>query len=572
MKKLNIRGKLMLMVIPLEIVILVLVIFFSSLANSISNESKSLYYDQLYSANSSLISADRDFYQAYTALLEYLTFSQHVPAEVSAGYTTDFEENMTQTRDRVNEVYAIVKQYPELLNYESDGVTIQREYDMFTANYTQLRACYAIGEDSSKLEQFDVYFNATRGNISNIEDLIVEYAEKAESSLEMKFYKKIINSIILVIISVLAITVVVVGVIRYLRKSIVAVADSIVKIANKDLTGEVPNIEGKDEIAQLSQAAIILKEQFTGVMNTLNESSNTLLDSSAKLTNSAEECVGNMASIDNAAGELARTASQQAEDTTRIASEMNDIDAITKESIDNTSSLADACDNMEKITNDSMKTVNELTDITNQSMAAFNNIFESIQGIDEKTQTIGAASDMISNIAMQTNLLSLNASIEAARAGDAGRGFAVVADEIRKLAEQSAESVETINAMIEGLSSSANEAKAQSDLVKDYVKKQEHSVEETKKGFDEIVNNLSTVNNGVDVLKDVNNTLGKKVNLIVEVVENLSAAAEETAATAQELSATTATVTHEITELNEIGKLVSESATDLDTIVSEYQL
>lgn len=572
MKKLNIRIKLYMMILPLEAVIVALTLFCIFTARSVSTESKSLYYEQLYTANSTLVKADRDFYQAYTALFKYNTYLPYVPADVVRSYSIDYYSSLANTQERVQAVYDLACKFPKMMEFEFDGHNIKKEFDEFNTNYGLLKQSYDIGYESTALEQFDAYFKAAQQNIANMEELIEEYAKVSGAELQVASVRRILATIAIVAVVFIVLNGFIIYMVGYVRKGIVSVANDINRIAEKDLAFDVREIQGEDEIAALTRSAIRCKEEFTRMIDTLNETSGVLLESSNRLASSTEDTANSMESIENATGELAHTASQQAEDTTRIASEMSDIDGITKESIENTASLAKACADMEQITDNGMKTVNTLTNITKQSMEAFNNIFDAIRGIDEKTQTIGAASDMISNIAMQTNLLSLNASIEAARAGDAGRGFAVVADEIRKLAEQSAESVNTINSMIEELYKSANDAKTQSDLVKEYVQKQERSVEDTKEGFDAIVSNISIINSGVDVLKDVNNLLGDKVNLIVGVVESLSASAEETAATAEELNATTASVNEGVSGLKQMGENVTSSANDIDAIVSEFKL
>lgn len=571
-KKMKLSTKLFLMVIPTIALFLVSIVLNAFITNQTSTQSKNLYYDQLYQANSTLINADRDFYQSYVGMLSVLAYAAYVPQETVDGYVNDYYENLQQTIERVAIVEGIVETYPELAKYEHDGHNLEQLYAQFQENVNVVATVYDPASGQGDVEKFAIYFDRTREDIAAMEDLMEEYAVEAEVKLQANISRKVVAVMAVAFLFCMGTLGFAIYMIMYVRKGIVSVTESITNIADKKLNTDVKTVEGKDEIAQLSRAAQKLKEQFLSVVTTLKSSSDSLQSSSSFMASNTSESVESMHSIDAAAGELANTATHQAEDVAQIASELQEIDTLSNESVNNTKSLADACQQIEGITARSMETVIDLTDITDQTLKAFDSIYVAIEGIDQKTKTIGAASDMISDIANQTNLLSLNASIEAARAGEVGRGFAVVADEIRKLAEQSANSVETINSMINELYMSSNEATEKSHLVKTFVEKQKQSVENTKDSFEAIVSNVEVVNNGVDKLDKVNVDLEKRIAAIAGLVDNLSAASEENAATAEELSASTSTITSGFELLRETGDSVSKSSDDLSDIVSEYSI
>lgn len=568
MKKLSIMGKLLLMSGPLIVLSIVLVSVYTYLTGFIANESEDLYYDQLYVANSTLINADRDFYQAYTALLQ--GFGKEELKTDQAKLLSDYDENIEQTKERVGEVEAIVLEHADLASFNFNGLTFDSEYTNFKTNIESLASAYDVKTGTGNLLEFDTRFNATRDNISNLEDLIENYAEEAEKKLSNSItaitFTIVIVSIICLVISILLS----IYIIRYLRTNISNVTKGINKVAERDLTVEIKEVAGVDEIAQLSRAVITLKEQLLSMMGVLKSSASFLNDSSVAMVQNTGTSAEAMSNIDGAAAELASTATHQAEDITEIANEIGKVDGISKESQTQAFELASACGQIERSTNDGMVTVNELTNITHSNMEAFEKIFSVIESIEANTETIGTASEMISSIANQTNLLSLNASIEAARAGEAGRGFAVVAEEIRQLAEQSTESVTTINEMLGQLVESVSDATETSKLVRKYVNQQNESVNKTRSGFATIVDNVGIANAGVERLKSVNEDLSKRVEAIRDLIEALSATSEENAATAQELSATTSTVTSNINELETTGKQVSGSSDELNSIVSEY--
>ena len=149
--------------------------------------------------------------------------------------------------------------------------------------------------------------------------------------------------------------------------------------------------------------------------------------------------------------------------------------------------------------NDGLKTIHKLIDLNNRSNKTAVEVLESINTTDMNSKRINEASDIIASIAQQTNLLALNAAIEAARAGESGKGFSVVAEEIRKLAEESEKSAETISKIIQELNKTSHMAVEKMNGASLVVNDQSRAVEETKAIYEHIskviYNSVTQINN-----------------------------------------------------------------------------
>jgi methyl-accepting chemotaxis protein len=252
-----------------------------------------------------------------------------------------------------------------------------------------------------------------------------------------------------------------------------------------------------------------------------------------------EQLIVNNKSVNSAVEEISKGTSASAKSIQNQVLLTNQVQNIIQE----TSALSINMKNISKETSSSVihgitivDELNEQTGIVNQYN---DNVFNIISGLNQKSIDIVQIIDVIRNIADQTNLLALNAAIESARAGEAGKGFAVVADEIRKLAEQSKNSVNNIENIIKELQSDSENSLQAVVSLRDVNKKQNEIVLTTKEIFNEVTHKMEVVDKNVDKVTERINDILEANDNIAKNIDELSAVSEETMASAEEANAMT---------------------------------
>jgi methyl-accepting chemotaxis protein len=233
----------------------------------------------------------------------------------------------------------------------------------------------------------------------------------------------------------------------YVRRGILNPAaqlvDDLERLASGDFSWTVNGL-GADEFGRIAASAGRLQQELGSIIHNVR-------DSVSLLSHTAQDLAG-------LAGGAAQGARQQQSETDQVATAMNEMTATVQEVSRNASEAADAASEASHASDSGHEVVNQTVASINDLAREVENTGQITERLRADSEGIGVVLDVIRNIAEQTNLLALNAAIEAARAGEQGRGFAVVADEVRTLAQRTQESTEEIQEMIARLQSVAADA------------------------------------------------------------------------------------------------------------------
>jgi len=404
--------------------------------------------------------------------------------------------------------------------------------------------------------------------IPNSPWIMVVAAQKSEI---MGQIQTVSNALIFIIIG----AVLVGGIITFfvsnnIAKPIIAVTKDIKKQAELDFTID-KNVKAekynnrKDEIGKMVLSLQRMKDNVRDFVIKTADSAQQVAATSQELTATTEQTATAAEEVSKTIEEIAQGASDQARDTEITAGNVEEMGEMLDQDTTFMNELKDAVFVIDKEKEEGFKIIKTLVAQTDKSNAATALVYQAILSNNESTEKIESASLMIQNIAEQTNLLALNAAIEAARAGEAGRGFAVVADEIRKLAEQSNAFTDDIKLVIDELKARSQSAVTSINEVKISVDFQTESVKETENKFNGIAGAIESVKEIIEQLNDSMKLMAVSKNKIVELTQSLSAISEENAAGTQEASAS-------MEEQNAAIQEIANSAEGLSGIAQELQL
>lgn len=312
----------------------------------------------------------------------------------------------------------------------------------------------------------------------------------------------------------------------------------------------------KDELGVIAASSAQVRDKLQDVISATKKLSEDVTESGIKLANSAATASSVAEQVTCAVEDISRGATSQAENvesSVNNTQEMgNSIDEIAKK-VEN---LTEAAEEMLTGANRTVDTLNSLMKKNESVMSSMQDIDAQIRLTNDSVKNIAEATVMITDIADETHLLSLNASIEAARAGDYGKGFSVVATEIGILAAQSKQAADSIKKIVETLVNESQKSVETIGHLSNEMKDQNERLNSTKEDMDVVVENVNNVDNSTKIISEKMHMLDNLKTSFIDIIEELSAISQQNAASTEETNAS-------MEELNATFALISEAASDL---------
>ena len=444
--------------------------------------------------------------------------------------------------DRIEKGWKLYEPLPQTKEEEVLWKQFVKEWDDWKAGDTKLaETIEALSKNKLEAEQKALFeqfykkldenaarFSAAEATLGKIIDLNVRVGdesvkdgEQAASRAKTAMVAIALVSMALLVLIGMVIVTALLRQIDGMRQAIVAIQDS------NDFTRRV-DVTSRDEIGQTVEAFNQLVGKVQGSLKDILHGVNEVSGSAHTLSSAAQQVAAGSAQQSEAASSMAAAVEEVTVSITHVSDNARDAFTLSQ-------SAGELSQEGGRIIGNAVGDMNEIATMVDQTSTA-------ITALGEQSDQISAIVQVIKDVADQTNLLALNAAIEAARAGEQGRGFAVVADEVRKLAERTTKSTGEIAAMIGKIQGSTRDAVAGMDQVvrkvalgRDLISEAGERIGEIQHGATKVVAAVNEISSALQEQSAASQNIAKSVESVAQMTDENSAASAQTAESARNL-------------------------------------
>jgi methyl-accepting chemotaxis protein len=381
--------------------------------------------------------------------------------------------------------------------------------------------------------------------------------------------------IVISIIAIIAMAIIAYMIARSITKPIKEIVIDFENISNDALEGKLDRRAETDvgiDFEAIPKGLNQILGSLNNIITDISKNSNIIASTSEQMSAAIEEVTATSEDVSNTITDIATGANEQSSKTDDISRAMNDMSQNVQDIAVNAQVSAEiAGESSEKtkdVGNRSEELMRQMEEIQKTSMESV----DAIKGLESKSKMIGEIVSLITNIADQTNLLALNAAIEAARAGEHGKGFAVVADEVRKLAEESGSAANQISDLI-------NEIQVETNVVVDSVERGNTTVHDGVTALDETVKAMRDIVDGSIKVSEMAQNIAAaaqeqsaSIEEITASIEDVTSISQETAAGTQQTSASVEQQNASMHELAQSSQELAGMAVGMQEMVSKFVL
>lgn len=361
----------------------------------------------------------------------------------------------------------------------------------------------------------------------------------------------------------------------YVARSIVRPLEKLVSAADKVANGDLAHSIEMQGVAEINK----LGEAFNAMITALRRLVSTTSSTAQTVTASSEELAASSGEVGKAAEEVAITIQNVAEGANSqvaLADQSTKVIRDMVEAIANTSKAADsvaaASEQSERAAETGSKQIDMAVTKMNEIQQDSNQAAQKVHALGEKSRQIGQIVDVITGIAGQTNLLALNAAIEAARAGEQGRGFAVVADEVRKLAEQSETAAREIAGIIQDIQAETVETVEAIDKSGQEISSGVTVVATSGAAFKEIYEAIKNVREEVGRIVALTGEQRQRSSQVEAAVHSIADSARLNAASSEQVAAASQEQNASVQEIAAASSGLAKMAAELQQAVMKFKL
>ncbi len=376
----------------------------------------------------------------------------------------------------------------------------------------------------------------------------------------------------LALLMLIIVSAVIIYISEKLSKPVQTLRDECELINSGDLTKRPLCLDTDDELGTLARGFADMRHTMRDLITSITKNAERVSASSEELTAAAQQTAEASTSVATSVVDIAEGIGKQSESITSTTATVKDIAEQTESVAGNASAIAIVTEQTVDAVGHGQAAIQDIVTAMGEIDSGTGTVQSTIEKLAKQSDEISKIVDVITGIAEQTNLLALNAAIEAARAGEAGRGFAVVADEVRKLAEESGSSATKIAELVATIQTDMKEAVDASTQSTQSVAGSRQAVQQADEIFTSIKLQVEALAGGIQEVSNSIQAISDGTKSMTEEMESIAAISHENASRTQSVSATTEEQSASSEEIAASTRSLSQLAEDLQGEVHKFKV